>query len=137
MFVAAFASTPLLAQSSGGSLSGSLTDRSSAKIVEGTIAVTNIETGVIRTATTNRTGSYSLPNLLPGTYVADVSAPGFGAKQLIGITIAVGTAQVLDVSLDIATQAEQVDVPANIEDLQLATSDLSGFVGGKTRPPSR
>jgi hypothetical protein len=103
-----------------------------AKIVEGTIAVTNINKGVARTVTTNRTGSYSLPNLLPGAYVVDVSASGFGTKHLTGITIAVGTAQVLDVSLDIAAKEEQVIVPANIEDLQLATSDISGFVGGET-----
>jgi hypothetical protein len=132
MIVAAFASTQVHAQSSGGSLSGSVTDRSNAKIVEGAIAVTNVETGVTRTLTTNRTGSYSVPNLLPGAYVVDVSASGFGTKHLTGITIAVGTAQVLDVSLDIATQAKQVVVPANIEDLQLATSDISGFVGGET-----
>jgi hypothetical protein len=109
-----------------------VTDRSNAKIVGGTITVRNVETGVIRTVTTNRSGSYSLPNLLPGAYVVVVSASGIGTKHLSGITIAVGTAQVLDVSLDIATQAEQVVVPANIEDLQLATSDISGFVGGET-----
>src|SRR5258708_9158955 len=43
-----------------------------------------------------------------------------------------GYGEVLDVSLDIATQAKQVVVPANIEDLQLTTSDISGFVGGET-----
>ncbi len=120
------------AQASGGSISGLVSDASGARIVNCNVKVTNIETGVTRTVSTNGAGNYSAPNLLPGSYEITASAPGFGSKRLAGITITVGTAQTLDFSLGLSSRVEQVNVAADTQDLQTGTSDISGLVDKKT-----
>ena len=120
------------AQTSGGSITGSVTDPSGARIAHGTVSVTNIDTGVATVATTNGAGIYSLPNLLPGSYEINASAPGLGSKQISGIVLTVGAAQLLDFSLGISSHSEQVSVSDKSKDLELDSSEISGFVGGET-----
>ncbi len=120
------------AQATGGSITGLVSDPSGARIVNCSVMVSNTETGVTRMVTTNRAGTYSVPNLLPGSYRITASAPGFGNTELAGITIAVGTAQTLDFSLGVSSHIEQVNVAADTQDLQTGTSDISGLVDEKT-----
>ncbi len=120
------------AQTSGGLITGTVTDRSGASVTQSAITVTNIATGVVRTVATNRAGSYSFPNLLPGSYSVDAIAAGFGTKHISGITLTVGSSQVLDISLDVSGHSEQVTVSQTTRDLQLDTSDMNAFVGGET-----
>ena len=63
-------------QSLYGSLVGTVTDETGAAIPGATVTVTQAETNLSRSVVTNETGSYNVPNLLPGTYEIVVSLQG-------------------------------------------------------------
>src|SRR5882762_10305002 len=72
----AFAQTPLA------TVTGLATDPSGSAVTSATITLTNKDTGVQRTATTNQTGAYSFPNLPPGVYSLAAEAAGFKKIQV-------------------------------------------------------
>src|SRR5215210_7796639 len=65
------------AQSLYGSLVGNVTDETGAALPGANVTVTQTETNLSRDAVTNETGSYNVPNLLPGTYQVAVTLQGF------------------------------------------------------------
>jgi len=82
---------PAFAQSTGATLRGSVTN-------DATITVTNVDTGLTRTATAAN-GSYNLAGLPPGTYRIEVSAGGQSSSQ--AVTLQVG--QTATLNLDAAS----------------------------------
>lgn len=124
-------STPAAAQVAGGMLRGAIMDSSGASIARGLVSVTNINTGVKRTATTNEAGSYAVPNLLPGSYEVTGSAVGFASETKSGVEVEVGTELLLDFKLSVSQRKDVVEVSAQPTDvLQSTTSDLTGFTDG-------
>jgi hypothetical protein len=120
------------AQVTGGLLLGTVADSSGASVKEGMIVVTNTGTGVKRTDVTNAAGSYSIPNLLPGTYVVAASAAGFGPQEKMGILVEVGSQQIVDFLLTVSGRQEQVRVTSQADALQRATSDMTEYTDGLT-----
>jgi hypothetical protein len=122
----------LYGQVVGGTISGRVTDSSAAAIPSAKVSLKNIATDVTTTITTNTQGIFSAPNLLPGDYEARVSAPGFETSIQNGITLAVGSQQVLNITMKVGTINETVEVTAVSSDLQLASSTISGVEDSKT-----
>jgi protocatechuate 3,4-dioxygenase beta subunit len=67
--------TTASAQSTG-SINGTVTDKSGAVIAGATVVVTDKQTGVSRSVTTDRAGAYAVPSLQPGTYSVKASESG-------------------------------------------------------------
>src|SRR5271154_1736626 len=66
------------AQTAGtGALSGTVTDQSGSSIAGAQVKVTSESSGETRTVTTNATGYFVVPLLLPGTYRVEVAQTGF------------------------------------------------------------
>src|SRR5713101_9113453 len=84
-------SYPMHGQVVGGTISGTISDKSGAVVVNATVSVKNLATGVSTAVTTNAQGLYSLPNLLPGNYQQKVSAAGFETAIRNGIVLTVGS----------------------------------------------
>src|SRR5258708_13110309 len=72
-----FTSVPVRAQVTGATLSGTVTDASGAVVGGAQISLRNLATALIREATTDSSGSYTLPNLRPGDSEARVTTQGF------------------------------------------------------------
>src|SRR5713101_6382306 len=87
--IAILSASQARAQVAGATLSGTVTDPSAAAIAGAKVSITNTATGVTRDATTDSTGFYSAPNLLPGPYEVTVSATGFSATKS-NLTLTVG-----------------------------------------------
>ena len=68
------------AQVVGGTILGTITDKSGAIVPQASILVRNQANGVTRTIKTDPVGFYTAPNLLPGTYEITISATGFAAS---------------------------------------------------------
>ena len=95
-------SRELCAQAGTASIQGIVTDTTKAVIPGATIAVTNMETNLQRTATSNGAGLYEVPDLPPGRYRIQVSIAGFQTSVLEDIDLVVGQQLVLNTALRIA-----------------------------------
>ncbi|MBZ5661000.1 MAG: TonB-dependent receptor [Acidobacteriia bacterium] len=120
------------AQVSGASLSGTVKDSSGAVILNAQVSVTDVATGVIRNVTTDSSGLYSAPNLLPGNYEVSVTAPGFSTQMRKGITLTVGAQQALDITMQVGQVSQTVEVTEEAPTVELTSSTLSGEVNATT-----
>ena len=67
------------------SILGTVTDQTGGAVPGAKIAITNTDTGIVRSTTTNATGSYSAHELSFGHYAVKVEAPGFKNYERTGI----------------------------------------------------
>ena len=99
------------AQSTFATLSGSVTDASGAVLPGASVVVTATATGVERTAVTDATGTFQVPNLDAGRYRLVVRLEGFGETTREVELLARQTVR-SDVELQVAGTTERVDVAA-------------------------
>ena len=97
------------AQTGTGSVRGTVTDPSGAAVTNATVIAVTPD-GTARTATTNRTGAYTIDALVPGTYSVTVSAPGFADYAKDGVQVVGGSSQLVNVALAIAVEKEKINV---------------------------
>src|SRR5712671_2457951 len=121
-----------LAQVAGGTLTGTITDKTGSEIPNAQIVIKDLATGVERTVTTNKDGFYIAANLLPAEYRITVSASGFNTEIRNGIKINVGGQQEFNLTLQVGTVTHQVEVTAEAPAVQLASSDISATVQATT-----
>jgi hypothetical protein len=115
------------AQETRGTFSGTVTDGSGGAITAARVTVTNVGTKAIALATTNQTGYYEVPLLIPGNYEVVVEASGFKRSVRSGLVLGLGEQQKIDISLQVGQQTESVTVSAESPIL-----DTSTTVSGKT-----
>ena len=128
--VSAFLAPSILAQSAGtGALTGTVSDSTGGVVPGAMVTLTSNDTNQARTATTGADGNYKFALLPPGTYRIRFSASGFKTAEVAGVTVNVTETPVLDRTLEVGSQAEQVTVEAQAEALQTATSTLGNTVG--------
>jgi hypothetical protein len=115
---------PARAQVLYGSIVGNVTDSSGATVPGATVTITSKETNLTREATTNETGSYSLVNVLPGTYDVKISLQGFREVLRSNVPVTVGQLSRVDVTLEVGVLAEMVTVESAAQLLQTETADV-------------
>jgi hypothetical protein len=130
--LAVLLSTPVYAQVSGATLSGTVMDASGAVVTNAKVSIKNTATDVKRDVTTDSSGVYSAPNLLPGLYEVTVEAPGFSTSVQTGLTLTVGATQALNISLQIGRTTERFDVSATAPAVQVTSSIMSAEVDSTT-----
>ena len=69
--------TSLRAQEARGTIWGTVMDSNKAVVPGATVTITNVAMGTNNTVTTNESGLYTVPYLIPGTYRIIVEGPGF------------------------------------------------------------
>jgi Carboxypeptidase regulatory-like domain/TonB dependent receptor/TonB-dependent Receptor Plug Domain len=120
------------AQIVGGTISGTISDKSGALVPNATVSMKNLATGVVSPAQTNAQGFYSLPNLLPGNYQETVSAAGFETAIRNGIVLTVGSQMVSNIEMKVGAINESVEVSDQPPDLQLESSTISSSTDSRT-----
>ena len=125
--------SPALAQTpTTGALSGVVSDPSGAIIVGATVTATNTGTGATRTTTTTATGLYQFSLLPPGDYNVKFEAPGFQTSEVPSITVNVTETPVLNHSMAVGSQTQQVTVESTAETIQTENATAGGLVSGNT-----
>ena len=71
-----------MAQTITGTVGGTVTDRGGAVVPGATVTATNQSTGVATSATTTRSGTYSIQFLPIGTYTVTASMNGFKTASI-------------------------------------------------------
>ena len=82
LLIALIAASPLMAQSTFGSIVGTVKDTSNALLPGAVVTLTNAGTSAARTTQTNSAGEYSFLNLNAGKYQITVIAQGFGEARI-------------------------------------------------------
>ena len=120
------------AQTFRGSISGTLSDSTGAALPEATVKLDSPATGLTRTVVSSATGEYLFPDLPVGTYSITATHPGFAAKKIDNIEVAVSKVTNLNIQLGIAQQQQVVEVSATAVTLETTSTALVGVVNTKT-----
>src|SRR5213596_969195 len=113
-------------------ISGRVQDATAAVLPGVEVTATHTGTGIARTAVTNETGSYVLPNLPIGPYRLEASLPGFRTYVQTGIVLQVGSNPVIHPILEVGRVTDQVEVHADAALVETRTTGV-GQVMDNTR----
>ena len=117
-------SATALAQTPTAALSGRVTDQTGAVIRQATVSLTG-PNGKASTTTTDAQGAFHFSSLPPGSYGVAARAKGFAAYTKDGVVVVPGHTQTLNVTLEIQTQEEKVEVQGEEGRPQLDISSSS------------
>lgn len=109
-------------------LSGRVLDPSGAAVVGARVELTQTDTNVVRAASTQESGFYVFPNVLPGRYVVTVGAPGFKQARSNAIVLDTGFSRAYDVTLELGAAAESIEVTAQAPLLETGTSSVGQLI---------
>jgi hypothetical protein len=123
------ASSPVSAQVSTGTISGNVEDSSGAALATTTVTVTSLETGAVRTVSTDEGGYYQALSLPVGRYEVKAEKEGFSGALQSGIDLVVGQNAVVNLTLSVGTVRQQVTVSAEAPLVNTTTSSVAGLVG--------
>jgi hypothetical protein len=115
---------PASAQVLYGSIVGNVQDAQGALIPGATITIVSTETNLTREAITTEDGSFSLVNVLPGTYDMKVVLQGFREFQRKGVPVSVGQISRVEVRLEVGALTETVTVASAAQLLQTDKADV-------------
>jgi len=120
------------AQTPMATISGIVKDTQGAAIQGAKVTVTNAAQGSLRETLTNSDGAYSIPNLLPGEYHAEMKSNGFALVQYGTVNLEAGRTVTLDAVLVPAGQVTTINVSAANQTVDLAQSMLQGQITENT-----
>jgi hypothetical protein len=112
----------------GGSISGTVKDRSGGVVPRAAVTAANLDTGVRQATTTNGAGAYSFPGLPVGHYDVDITVPGFKPYRRAGITVDVNSALRVDAVLDLGESSETVTVKESAAQVDTASTQLGDVI---------
>jgi outer membrane receptor protein involved in Fe transport len=127
LFLCLLLPLPLLAQSSTGSISGTIVDDSGAALPGVTVQATNSATGATRSSVTNASGYYQLALLPPATYTVEASLDGFQSIRRDQLVVNIGSDVSLNLTLKVGV-AETVTVTAAAPLIETERTQVSSVV---------
>src|ERR1035438_1142848 len=125
-----FLTMAAFAQSDRGTITGTVTDPSSAAIVGAKVEVKNQDTGNTFDAITTQTGSFTIPSVPSGKYNVAISAPGFKTADESGVEVLLNQTVKVDVVLQIGQATETISVAATADMLKTDNAEQSMNVRG-------
>jgi hypothetical protein len=118
------ATVTCFAQLVSGNLTGTVYDASGAVVPNATVVAHNDDTGAENTTNTASAGEYRIANLPPGTYTVTVTAAGFLKAQVKGVQIDLNVTATTNVSLQVGSNAQTVEVTAGAVAIDTTTAQL-------------
>src|SRR6202167_5806826 len=120
--------SPLSAQSTFGSITGTVTDASGSAVPDAAVTLTSSTTDFKSTFTTGAGGEYTFVNLNPGPYTIEVDKPGFKHVKRTDVLVQVQIGTRIDVALEVGAQSQTVEVTAETPLLQPNSATLGQIV---------
>jgi hypothetical protein len=116
------------AQNTNGTILGVVKDSTGGAVAGAAVTVTNTDTGLVRTGTTEDDGSYRFPALPVGNYEVKVMKDGFQVEDRKGITLEVAQEATIDVTLQVGSTGQTVTVTEEAPQVNTTGSTLGGIV---------
>jgi hypothetical protein len=123
-------SVPLFAQKYTGTITGVISDSQGAVVNSASVAVTNPATGASRTATSNSSGVYVVPELEVGTYTVKITAPGFKEYVAKNVELNTSSTATINATLQVGSTSDQVTVEGSTVQVETATGAVGNVVEG-------
>ena len=115
-------------QINNSTLTGIVTDSTKAILPGVTVTATNIATGVAVTNVSNEAGAYTILSLLPGTYNVTAELSGFQKETYSNVQLGNAVTVRLNFTMNVATQAQNVEVTVAADTLLATSSPTIGQV---------
>jgi len=131
LFFVVVASTGLFAQTTTGSIVGTITDPSGSVAPDVKITVKEEGTGATRILSTNQQGQYAASLLPVGTYTVEAERAGFKTASVKGIQVEINQTVRTDVTLQVGVVTQSVDITADAPVLKTDRSDVGQIIGTK------
>jgi len=116
------------AQSGNATVSGTVTDSTSALIPGVTVKATNTQTGVVASTVSNEAGTYNFPSLQPGAYKVSAELPGFQTQSFTNVQLGTSQQVRLNFTLQVAGVAQSLEVNVPVDTLLTTSSSSVGTV---------
>jgi hypothetical protein len=126
-----FLSALMPAQDARGRVAGRVVDPSGSAVPRVLVTMTNTETGVKVTATTNESGMYDLPYLQPGVYNLAAMAAGFKSYERKDLQVRVGDQLAVDIPFEVGQVSESITVSGQASLLETSTASVGRVVDSK------
>ena len=123
---------PAWSQILHGSIVGNIKDPSDAAVAGARVTITEKQTGQVREATTNESGSFSFPTLTPGVFELRVQKDGFRSATQSVVTVTINSVTRVDVGMQLGAVAESIQVTAATAALQTDRAEVRAEMTGKT-----
>ena len=127
-FLAALCATAAGAQTTGGTIAGTVTDDSGAAVPGVTVTIRNAETGTQRTVVTEGDGRYQAESLQPGTYDVTAELTGFQKVLRQGVTLNLGQRAVVNLSMKVGGVEQEVTVIGTASLVNTTSGGVAGVV---------
>jgi hypothetical protein len=129
VFALALCCASLFGQTVSSSIVGSVVDPADAVVSGAPVTLNSVDTGAVRTATTDSLGTYRFTEIQPGTYNVTVKAAGFKSETQTGIVVtAQETHNAGKMILALGALTESVSVSAEAAQVQLSSSEKAQTV---------
>ena len=129
----AFAAVPTLrAQEARATLLGRVSDPSNAVIVGAKVDALNTQTGVRFGSTTNGSGDYIIPFLIPGPYTLTVESQGFRTYSRSGIVVRVNDQVAINVTMEVGQASQTIQVSAESPLLDTSTASMGQVIDSRS-----
>jgi iron complex outermembrane recepter protein len=102
-------------QGASGSIQGTIVDPRGQAVQGASVLLRNASQGAERKTTTDSEGKFNVGGLSAGSYTVEISAAGFAHGTNRTVTVSEGPAPALNISLVVASVAEEVTVQADHE----------------------
>lgn len=129
-FAAAFvlAISGLYGQTSRGTLTGIVTDPSTAAVPNAIVKITNVETNVSRGTATNQRGVYRFDAVDPGSYEITIESQGFRTYTKRSLFISAAQVVAWNATLEIGETANTVEITGETATLQTESAVRGGTI---------
>ncbi len=109
-------------------LVGTVRDASAAVLTESIVTVTNLDTNLTRETVSDSAGRFQVTALEPGRYRVSAMHAGFATSQLEPVVVTLGETAAVDLTLEIASFAQQVTVTAQTPAVDVRRTDPSTVI---------
>lgn len=122
---------PAWSQTTTGSISGTVTDQSGGALLNAEVVAVNEATRETHKTSSNSSGNYIFPALVPGNYVVHASATGFATQNQTGIRLDVNQNAHVSFVLSPGSVSQSITVSAAGAEIDTTESQLGQTVDQK------
>lgn len=123
LFLCLAAACASFGQALNGTILGSIADATGAVVQNAKVSVLELNTNLSRSVQSAESGTYTIPNLPPGTYNVSVELAGFRKSIRDRVDVAINSTTRVDFQLQPGQVNEQIEVTAELPALQTDRTD--------------